>query len=195
MFIFRIGSIAYSSGSMALLGLVVPSGQVAIYGGADRFFRAASMLIGPIGEVIFPKISYLTKKDPVKARAYQKYGSLVIITLSALLSVVVFVLTPYIIRYLLGEKYIASIEILRILSLNIFLIGIGTSIGVVYIIPKGFDNIFATATVVAGAWNIFSIFYLVPRRGISWMAWSINISELVVILTCIFMILWRKKYE
>lgn len=193
MFIFRIGSIAYSSGSTAILGLVVPASQVAIYGGADRFFRATSMFVGPIGEVIFPRISYLLENDLVKAKRYQKYGFTILFLLSLTLSILLFIMSPYIIDYFLGEKYSDSVDILRILSLNVLLIGIGTAIGVVYIIPRKLDNIFATATAVAGVWNICSILLLVPRLGIRWMAWSINISEILLILTCVMLIILRRK--
>lgn len=193
MFVFRVGSIAYSSGSTAVLSLVVPASQVAIYGGADRFFRATSMFLGPIGEVIFPRISYLLENDLVKAKRYQRYGFVILFLLSLALSTLLFIMSPYIISYFLGSKYSDSVDVLRILSLNVLLIGIGTAIGVVYIIPRKLDNIFATATSIAGVWNIFSILFLVPKLGIRWMAWSINISEILLILTCVTFIILRRK--
>ncbi len=193
LFFFRIGSALYTSGSLVMLGLVVNTNSFAIYSGADRIFRSAAGLTGPVGDAFYPRISATQFSDPEKARKLTIIASVFLIILSLVIVVPLYIYAQECIKILLGEKYIESVPLFRILLLDIPLIALGTVLGVFGLLPRKLDRYFTFAVLAAGLWSVFSIFVLVPRLGLVWMAATILIAELIVIVVCSSGILVYKR--
>lgn len=194
LFIFRMGSALYTGSSLVLLASVVPAAGFAIYAGADRIFRSATALTGPIGDAFYPRIAALSVTDKIAARRAKKTGSIAILTVSIVLCVVIYFFSPTIVRLLLGDKYKESVEILKILAFDIPLIAIGTILGVFEIMVKKIDKYLTISVVCAGLWVVTSIYLIVPTFGIKFMAYSILIAEAIVIaVSYVGLFLYEKK--
>lgn len=193
-FLFRVGSILYSSGSMFLLSILVNKPQLALYGGADRVFRAAAGLTGPIGDAFYPRIAATYKVDYEKSKRLTKVASSVLIGGSTVLAILLFILADKIIDLLLGPAYMASKDIFQILVWDIPLIAIGTCLGVFGMLPRRLDKAFSRTVFVAGMFSLGSILLGVPHFGLKWMALTIIFAETIVIFLCIYdLLLYRRK--
>lgn len=182
LFVFRIGAVLYGGGSVMVLGLVAPPAGVALYGAADRAFRAAAALTAPIGDSFFANLTHQLRHDPPRSRRTFRLAA----TLTAVLCAAIFVggevLAGPAVRLLYGEKYLDAAPLLRILLLSVPLIGLGTVLFVLYLLPRGQDAAFARATLLAGLWTVGSAWWLVPSLGIPWMAYTVVIAEVIICL-------------
>lgn len=193
LFIFRIGSSLYTSGSMVLLGSTVGASSFALYAGADRVFRAAAALTGPIGDAFYPRISAAELTDAVEGRRLKVLASKFLLTLSFILCAVMYFGAYLWIDLLLGKKYADAVEFFRILSFDIPLIAIGTILGVFGLLPKKLDLYFTFAVTLAGIWSVLSIYFLIPKLGLTWMAYTVLIAEVIVIVVCMMGLLFNKR--
>lgn len=183
IFVFRLGSALYTGGSLVLLGSVVSPAVFASYAGADRVFRASAALTAPVGDAFFPRIVNALAYDAQQVASVRKRASFILLLFSLFLFCVVFFGAPIIVNILLGTRYGDTIHLLRILAFDIPLIAVGTVVGVFWLLAEKLDKYVTLSVVLAGLWSVFAIFVLVPRFGISWMAISIIIAEIIVILT------------
>lgn len=186
LFLFRSGAAVYTGGATALLGLFVGPSSISIYSGADRIFRAALAGLSPIGEAFFPKISFLERSSSKNAEKLRMIAMAVMLIGSLATAISVYFLSDQLIILLLGENFIASSKFLKILSINIFLVGIGTSIFVLYLLPKRMDIYFGIATLSAACFTILGSLFFVPREGIIAFPWIIIGAEACVILVGVF---------
>ena len=194
LFIFRIGSALYTGSSLVLLASVIPAAGFAIYAGADRIFRSATALTGPIGDAFYPRIVALSVTDKIAAQKVKKTGSIVILATSIALCAIIYFLSPIIVNLLLGNKYKDSVEILKILAFDVPLIAIGTILGVFEIMVKKIDKYLTISVVCAGLWVLASIYFIVPTFGIKSMAYSILMAEVIVIaVSYVGLFLYRDK--
>ncbi|MDP9764001.1 oligosaccharide flippase family protein [Deinococcus enclensis] len=189
LFIFRIGSLIYGGATNMILAVVMPPQIVANYGGADKLFRAAASLTTPIGDAFFSNLSHQYSK----ANGDERRLFTLAVKIITLVVIVIFfigeIFAEDIVRLILGNEYFESIKILKILLFSVPLIGLGTIIFILYLLPRGQDRYFAIATTFAGAWTLVSTFFLVPKFGVLWMAYTVVISEALVCAVGILAIL------
>ena len=195
LFAFRIGSSLYTSGSMVLLGSIVSPSSFAVYAGSDRIFRSAAALTGPLGDAFFPRISAAETSNPVEAKRLKKTASMVLICFSLVIYAILFIFADFWINLLLGPKYLDSVSVFKILVADIPLIAVGTILGIFELLPKKLDLYFTISVTVAGIWSLFSIYVLVPRLGLEWMAYTVLIAETLVICICaVSLVIYRRKH-
>lgn len=183
LFLLRISSLIYSGGGTILLAGVVSPQILALYGAGDRVFRAASALTGPIGDAYFAPISRAEGTDLRLAGQLRLRASYLILAVAGLVFALLQFFGEWIIDRFFGSAYAESVGLLKILSLDLILIAIGTIIFILYLVPKKQDSSFTISTILAAIWAVFSILFLVPRFGIEWMAWTIVIAEVIIIAT------------
>jgi O-antigen/teichoic acid export membrane protein len=105
---------------------------------------------------------------------------------------ILYVFADFWIELLLGSKYLDSVVIFKILIADIPLIAVGTILGIFELLPRKLDFYFTISVVVAGIWSIFSIYVLVPRYGLNWMAYTVLIAECLVIFVCAVSLAFNK---
>ena len=97
-------------------------------------------------------------------------------------SLFAFALAPLLVRVLLGQAYQQAVPVLRVLSISIPLIAVGTALGVLYAVPLGLDGAFTSIVTLAGIVNCVLAVVFVPRFGPIGMAVAVDVAECVVVL-------------
>ena len=183
MFLFRGAVSLYTTANAFILGLFVPPALVAFYGGAERLNKAVMAGLDPISQALYPRITHLVAADKQKAARMARFGLLAIGGLGLVLGIAVMLFAPLAIRILLGNRYEASIPVLRILALLIPLVALSNVIGVQWMLPLGMDRQFNKVIMGAGILNVSLALWLAPRLGPVGMATSIVFAEAFVVIS------------
>jgi PST family polysaccharide transporter len=183
MFLFRAGAALYNSANVFILGFYLPPGPVANYGGAERLSNVAISMIDPLSQALYPRISALTSQNAGRASKMFRTAMILMLSLSGLLCVVMIIGAPLIIHLVLGARYHNAVPFLRVLSLSIPIIALGTSLGVQWALPNGYDRAFSLTVLSAGMLNVLLARLLVPRFGPLGLCWGIVTSESFVVVS------------
>ncbi len=187
-----IGSF-YTAINSFILGLLSTTSAVSFYGASERITRTALSGTQPVTQVLFPRMSQLLATEPSKAVRVVRL-SLAFMTLASLgLALILMIFAPVIINILLGVGFEPAIPVLRVLSLLIPLISWGQVLGLQWLIPLGFDNVYVVLGLIAGSVNIILAVLLASRYGALGMAWSVVAAEFVVVIGILVVLHFRGK--
>lgn len=92
----------------------------------------------------------------------------------------VFFLSPFLVRMVLGGEFAAAVPILRILALLPPLIALSNVFGIQWMLPLGMDRAFNTIIVLAGLINLGLAVVFAPLFGGVGMAWAVVSAEIFV---------------
>jgi polysaccharide transporter, PST family len=187
MFLMRVGASLYMAAPAIVLGQMGSTTAVAGYGGAERIFRAAAAMLSPINDAIFPRMSYLFEKNKSDYKVWLRMTMIFLFATSLAATAALYVLAPLLVKLLLGNKYESSVGLVRILSLAIPAIALGSYAGVQILLPSQKDNWFTSIVLTAGLLNLVTLYILVPRLAEVGAAYSVVMAEWIVcILSFIF---------
>lgn len=180
LFVFSGAASIYTSSNPFILGLFTTTREVAFYGAADRVVRAASTLLSPLSQAIYPRISHLLATEAERAGRLIRQSVVPFVAMGSLLGIALFVLAPWITAVAFGSEYAPTVSVIRILALLPPLLGVGTVLGIHWALPHGFDRFYMRFVVAAGVANILLALILVPRLGSNGMAVSAVLAEALV---------------
>jgi polysaccharide transporter, PST family len=185
MFFFRSAVSLYTLGNAFILGLFVAPQFVGFYAGAERIAKGFLGMLQPLSQSLFAQ---LNRRGNGPAEDTQRLGRLsmgLLTGVGALLGVVIWVAAPLLVRILLGPGFEASIPALRIFALLPWLVGMGTALGMNWMLPLGLDRQFNLIIAGAGILNVVLATLLAPglqhmgmciavaaAEGLSWLVVS-----------------------
>jgi polysaccharide transporter, PST family len=177
MFIFRSSLGLFSTGNAFILGLFAPADAVGFYAGAEKIARAFMGLLAPVYQSLFPRFSHLVKHDRPTAQRLARVTLLVISSMGALSSLVVFVAAPWIVRIILGKGFAPTVPVLRIMAALIFLDAVSTMLGMLWMVPLGLDRLLSRIVLAAGALNLILALIMAPRFAETGVASAVVAAE------------------
>jgi PST family polysaccharide transporter len=180
LFVFRSATGMYLQANSFILGLVAGPQTVAFFGGAEKIVRAATGLIQPATQAIYPRVSHLVGNDEDRATALVRMSMVLVCGLGLALGITSAIGAPMLVRLFLGEGYEAAVPVLRVLSLLPPVIALGTVLGIHWALPMGLDRPFYRLVIAAGLLNIGLAVVLVPRLGALGMAISVVLVDVLV---------------
>lgn len=192
LFVFRSATGLYLQANSFILGLLAGPQTVAFFGGAEKIVRAATGLIQPATQALYPRISHLAADDSGRARSLVRLSLVLVCGLGTVLGLAAAVGAPLLVRVILGEGYEAAVPVLRVLALLLPIISLGTVLGIHWALPMGFDRPFYRLVIAAGALNILLAFLLAPRFGALGMAISVVFADALV-AGGLFWLAWREE--
>ncbi|MCV3177103.1 flippase [Enterococcus faecium] len=162
LFVSNVFSSIYTTSSIVVLGLFSNNVTVGYYSAADKIIKACSNMISPIIQVVYPRMSFLIKKDGVKAINYIRklafYSSLIVGSGSLIL----LFLSPYIMPLFFGSKYDKSILLIRIMSFIPLIILWAKILGSLVLINFGKQKDLSKVYLITGICSIITTFTLIP---------------------------------
>jgi polysaccharide transporter, PST family len=182
LFLFRSGIGLYGLANAFVLGLFAPAVQVGYYASSEKISKAASGLLSPLREALYPRLSNLARHSPLDAQRLARAGSWLATTAGFLISLTLYVLAPFIIRTLMGSGFGPSVAVLRILSVLPLVIAVTESIGLQRLLPQGRDMSVTRIIYSGGLLNLVLSFVLARRFGHIGMAWAVVTAETFVAL-------------
>lgn len=186
MFLFRSSMSLYGAGNAFILGLFASPEAVGFYAGAEKLARALMGFVVPIHQSLYPRLSHLVQHDRPAASRLARFSMFVMSSIGGALTLAAFLSAPWAIPFLLGESFVASVPVLRILAILPFLDAVGTVLGVLWMVPLGLDRLFNRVILVAGALNLILAVLLAPRFAQVGMAAAVVTTEVFVVSTLYF---------
>lgn len=181
VFVSRIGINIYSQSTTVALGLLTNLEVVGIFSAANKLRAAIQGLLGPISQALYPRMVTLFSQSKSKAHKFLRkifVIQVVVVFLGVLAS---YFLAPEILDLILGEAYLGSVSVFRILIWVPLVVAVSNIFGVQTLLAQGFDKIFSRVILFGGAWHLFFLIpaiYLFQDVGASIM---ILVTEVIIV--------------
>ncbi len=183
VFLNTLFAALYTIANLTILGLFNEDYDLGIYSGAYKIISAIMMVTSmPIHMAIFPTISRRMEDSFEKGWAYYKRMVGVVFLYAALVTVVVYLSAPWMVQILLGDKFIDSIPLLKIMSVLPALVTIASMFTVQGLYGLGFQRYAPLVGMAVGVSCVALNFVLIPRWGGSGAACAWIVAEVMEIL-------------
>lgn len=181
----------YTASNVFILGLLTNNTIVGYYSAAEKIVRPLVGLIGPISQSVYPHISALVVNSPTKALTFIRKCIFRLGTASFIISVLLLLGAEDIVDLILGEQYIQTVNIIRVMSFLPFIICLSNMFGIQTMLPFGFNKECSLLLISAGVINIILIIPLTITFSAIGTAISVVVTEIYVTLT-MYILLIRK---
>lgn len=183
IFLSKIAISLYTTSNTFILGLFAGDAAVGYYSSAERIVRAIQGLFVPVSQTIYPHISKLVLESKERSIKFIQKIAIWVSVLAFLVSIVIFLNSSLVVKVVLGNKYLESIPILRILSFLPFIISLSNVFGIQTMLPFNYKKAFTNILVIAGFINIFLSIVLVPLFKHIGASISVLITESLVTIS------------
>jgi polysaccharide transporter, PST family len=189
LFVFVGAASIYTSANSFLLGILSVPREVSFFGAGERIVRAASLLLGPVSQALYPRVSNLMAHDPQRAGQLIRRSLLPFVGLGLVMGTALMLLAPALTRVVFGPEYAPVATVIRVLAVIPMLLGVGTVLGIQWALPMGMDRVYTRFVLFAGALNIVLAVALVPRYGAVGMAVAAVVAEASVEIGLVWLVL------
>ncbi|MGM5532037.1 flippase [Mixta calida] len=176
----------YTTSTVVILGFLSGTTAVGYFNAANTIRNAVQGLLNPITQAIYPRINYLYDNDYPKCISLIRKSLNGIGCLSFLTSLFLFVFSPIIIKYGVGENYSNAATVLRILSFLPFIVSLSNIFGVQTMLTHGLKKQFSRILIFAGVGNLLVIFPLITFFKEDGAALSMLFTEAMVTAAMFF---------
>ncbi|HQA59232.1 MAG TPA: oligosaccharide flippase family protein, partial [Acetivibrio sp.] len=160
IFISTMAISLYTTSNTFILGLFTNNTVVGYYSGAEKIIKAIQGLLSPVSQTIYPHISKLASESKEKAIKFIRKITLLVGGASFVLSLVIFIFADVIVNILLGNQYLESTAVLRILAFIPFIVALSNVFSVQGLIAFGHFKIIPRIVVFGSLLDIFLIIIL-----------------------------------
>lgn len=173
----------YTITNLTILGLFRENYELGIYSGAYKIISAIMTVSSmPLHMAIFPSISRKMEQSFETGCAYYKRMMGVVLAFALLVSSLTFLAAPWMVQLLLGEKFIESIPLLKVLSVVPALVIMASMFTVQGLYGLGFQRYAPFVGLTVGLSCIALNFCLIPRLGGTGAAYSWIAAEILEII-------------
>lgn len=168
----------YLNANKVVLGTFFGVVQVAYYDLGEKLLNVAKIPLGLITQAIFPKIS---KERNIKflnrLMKYTLIGTIIIY-------LIIYISAPLIVELVGGLDMVRSIPVVRILCLNIILVGLSQYMGSIRLVPFGYSKELLKATFSSLLFYCFLVFilYITEYLSLNNIAWSSVLVDLWIVI-------------
>src|ERR1019366_7611106 len=112
----------------------------------------------PIQDVLYPRISSLSRSAPQKAARLARVGTVATVGAGVLIGAGVFLAAPLLVRLALGTGFAEAVPVLRMLAVLPAILAVIQSVNLQWLLPQGHESAVARLTLVAGAAHLGLVF-------------------------------------
>ncbi|MCE9950347.1 flippase [Hafnia paralvei] len=182
----------YTTSTTVILGFLAGPIAVGYFNAANTIRNATQSLLNPISQALYPRINAIFSDDYAKAMKLVKSALRYFSGVSLISSLLLFVLAPWIIKYGVGEKYEASVSVLRWMAFLPFVISLSNIFGVQTMLTHNYKKEFSRILIICGVFNLIIIFPFVHFLKQDGAAISVLLTEIGV-ATMMYLFLRHKK--
>ena len=178
-----------------ILGLFANETIVGYFSAADKIRIAFQGVIMVLNQSVFPFVNNLLKVS------YEKFISFIInflkiqFILGFSISFLLFIFSYQVTDLILGEKYMESGIILRIISVIPFFSSLSNVFGIQIMIPLGFEKAFNKILSTASILHILVLLLLIPNYFALGVSLTADITELIVAIATVWYIVKKQIFE
>lgn len=173
----------YLSSDTTILGLMKSNYAVGIYSTSVKIYTLVATLLGSVVAVTVPRLSMLMGKN--KMKEYRKVFSQVINLLSLFVipgTAGLMMLSKEIVLIIAGEKYLPSVNSLRIIGLAIIFSNFSFIFTNCALIPAKRESLALKNTIITAVLNILLNFALIPTLSYDGTSLSTVIAEFMTMV-------------
>jgi PST family polysaccharide transporter len=168
----------YTAGNIVLIGLFVPSAQVAHFAAAERVIRAMTRFVAPLVNSVYPRMAYLVATDAwARALRLRRASVWAVGGFGVTGAAALWALAPPIVKILYGSEFEESVGLLRVLCLVLPLIGLSGVLGSAWLLALSKDRTVTGITMMVAAVNLCLAVVLTPLYGPTGTAWGVVLAE------------------
>ncbi len=181
---FLVNSIItfYGSANIMILGTVQSARIVGFYSGADKCVRPFCNLFGPITQALYPRISILVNVNFREASRLAFRSMRILVSLGIAIGLIVSISAPLIVKIMLGNDYLASIPVIRLLAWLIPLTAAGFCVGQQGMLPFGFEKIFVRTVMVCAVVDVCLAYVFSSKVGAVGLVLAMIIAETITVV-------------
>ena len=171
----------YIALDVVMLGFLCGDWEVGIYTAATKINRIVLHMITAIGFVVIPRLAYYLKKadnNKFQELVYKNFDIFFLLSIPSAIGLCL-VGNAAVLAFS-GEKFMASVPIMRIMNPIIVITGIGSVVGTQTFVPMGKEKLVLYALLIGAVSNIALNFILIPRYQVWGAAVATLISQLVL---------------
>ncbi|MBT8392341.1 MAG: flippase, partial [Ignavibacteria bacterium] len=182
----------YTTSNTFILGLFASETVVGYYAAADKIRIAFQGILSVLSQSVFPYVNNLYQESYQKFKSFIRLLLKIETSIGFILSLVMFIFSYQIADFLLGEKFIVSGEILRIISVIPLIVSISNVFGIQTILSMGYDKVFNKIISSAAIIHLILLLVLVPKYFAVGTAYAVVLTEFIVLLFTFFFVYKRK---
>ena len=149
----------YTISSVFILGLLSNNTFVGYFSAAEKIIQAVKGLYVPISQAMYPYLSKMLHHNKTKGLNFIKKFTTYAGSVMFLMCFFIFMMSEDIVKFILGQQYLASIPLLKIMSFLPLLALLSNIFGVQIMLNLGFKKTFSFILSLAA---IFSIILSIP---------------------------------
>lgn len=181
----------YTSSDIVILGIMTNPTIVGYYSGAEKLISCVRRGIGAVSDAIYPYISQKMKNARNEAYHFLRKQLLIYTVGGVFGGITIFFFAPCIIPWLLGDKYVPSINLIQIMAFVPLVVAISTVFGYETMLPLGMQKKYSQILIVASIFNLGLIVPSIIWQGAVGVAFCVFATEtFITLLMGIY--LWRK---
>ncbi len=165
----------------SMLGWMIDTNNVGLYDQAQRIVRMITGILQSVGYVLMARVANLTinnDKEGIAAYAHKSINFNLFIAFPAMFGILG--VADDFIPFFLGNEYLGSAPILKVLSVLVLLTSMNSLMGIQFLVPLGKEKAYTVATTSGAAVSVVSNLILIPIFGAFGSAIACIIAELVV---------------
>jgi polysaccharide transporter, PST family len=186
MTFFRASTALCGSVNILVLGWLGLPATAGLFGGADKLARAESALLAPLSQVVYPRVSALLTRNSSAAKRLAARATTLAAGLAVCGAIAAFLFAPDVIRIALGPKFGAATTPFRVLQLCVPLAVLRNAVGMNWLLPMRRERSVGLFVLAGLATNLLMAAALGHSDGATGIAWAAVLSELVVLLGCLW---------
>jgi O-antigen flippase len=150
----------YTTSTTVILGFIAGPVAVGYFNAANTIRNAAQGMLTPVSQALFPRVGFLYKEDYEKAARLLRKAVKVLGILSLIGSSLLFLLSPFVIKYIVGSNYSPSIQVLQCLAFVPLFVTLSNIFGVQTMLTHGYKREFSRIIIASGLFNLMILFPL-----------------------------------
>jgi PST family polysaccharide transporter len=192
IFLSQITSSLYTTSNVFILGLLTNNVVVGYYSAGEKLIKAVQAVFNPVSQTIFPHLSGLAEMSFRDALRFARKVTILSGILTFGISILIFMLAPWMVLIVLGDQYLPTVAVIRILAFLPFVCTLGNIFGTQIMINFGMAEIVARLVAMGGFFNVILALFLVVSFKQNGMAMAVFATESFIALS-MFVVLEIKQ--
>ena len=172
VFVNTIAPTLYNSFSIVLLGLIGGGTATGFFDGGNKFVHLGDNIMHVLSRAFFPFLARKIDHHHIYARIHMGCA--------CCLALALFVLAPYLIRYLLSPEFMPAVIVLRILAVSIVFLALSNIYGANYLLVRHRERVMRNVMVFSSLCGLLMGYPLIAKYSYVGAALTIAISRMLV---------------
>lgn len=194
IFISTVAINSYLLSNTFLLGLFESDAVVGYYAAGEKLVRSLTYLFLPLFQALYPYVSRRAADSPDAVAGLLKKLLLIVAGITSLIFVAVFAFSPDIASIVLGDRFHASVDIIKILSPLLVVIPIAYVLFNLAMLSFGLDRYYSRIYLFGAFFNLtlIGVFLVIMKWGATGVAVANLSNEIVITVIAVFILRWKR---